>query len=297
MRASIHPVPVERKFFANILQLATGCHSLPLVALYALLPYNDSSSGFYSDRNYCVIKGVCMNIEGTYTLQAAPEDVWQGLSDHTLLQQSIPSLEQLEQVGEHTYALAMHITQTPLLGVYYGQVSLAEKHMPYHCRILIESNGRQSSISGNGSIHLHKHDDTTIVVYKGTLQIGKLGTLLPPALVRGATKLVIQQFFTALAAQLRTRATDTTNAAFSQGSEGLAGEATRKQAAEDILILTRQAAPQHTPTVVGRLVQLLNLGSGEPEQALHWEQRLRRIGVVSGLLFLVWVGTRLPRRL
>jgi len=43
------------------------------------------------------------------------------------------------------------------------------------------------------------------------------------------------------------------------------------------------------------IFRLLGLGHGEPEQEQMWTNRLRRASTIVSLLFLVWVGTRLPR--
>src|SRR5207248_6250305 len=69
----------------------------------------------------------------------------------------------------------------------------------------IDGEGRQSTLSGNGVVHLSQRDDMTIIAYKGTLNLGKLGTLLPTAIVKGTAKMLIQQFFTALADSLRAK--------------------------------------------------------------------------------------------
>ena len=44
------------------------------------------------------------------------------------------------------------------------------------------------------------------------------------------------------------------------------------------------------------VVRQLGLGDNDPFLEQQWVNRLRRIGLVSMLLFFVWVGTRLPRR-
>ena len=50
-----------------------------------------------------------MDIQGTYTLPASPTEVWHYLLDTQLLQLTVPGIEHLEQVSEHTYAIAVNI--------------------------------------------------------------------------------------------------------------------------------------------------------------------------------------------
>src|SRR5258708_18210050 len=145
-----------------------------------------------------------MDIEGTYTLQASPEDVWHCLLDQQVLRHAIPGVEKLESLGQHEHGITLQIRQPPLIGVYHGRVMLTDQHYPYHYSIAIEGEGRQSTISGHGVIHLSGRGENTVVAYKGTVNIGKLGTLLPAPVVKGVARLLLNQFFTSLADHLRT---------------------------------------------------------------------------------------------
>ncbi|GAC1394682.1 MAG: hypothetical protein NVS4B11_27450 [Ktedonobacteraceae bacterium] len=235
-----------------------------------------------------------MEIEGTYTLQAKPEEVWQRLRDQQALLHTIPEIQQLERIDEHSHSLALHLTYTPLLGTYYGRIRVAEHDYPHHCRIIIESvRDTQNTISGEAIVDLRSHEDATVFIYKGTIQLNKLGTQLQATVVKGAVKLLVQQLFTALEEQLW---------------QHRAKEKTVKVEAELINITTVQrAAPPsrfrrnqektRPASLLQRIVHLLRLGKGEFAQEEQWTQRIRRASYASMLLFLVWVGTRLPRRL
>lgn len=228
-----------------------------------------------------------MDIEGTYTLQASQEDVWHCLMDAQVLRRAIPGVERLEVLGEYKHGITLDIRQSPLVGAYRGQVTVAERHYPSDYSIMFEGEGRQTTISGQGIVRLHTLGENTIVSYNGTVNLGKLATLLPAPVVKGAAKLLIQQFFLALADQLRVMHPVSIVEAGS-GSAGMSVEDGP---------LAKAGASVAPPTFVHRIVRLLGIGDGDFEQELLWVQRVRRYGVIAGLLFLVWVGTRLPRRL
>src|SRR5258708_32664896 len=143
-----------------------------------------------------------MNIEGTYTLQASPEDIWSCLSNKEALLNAFPGLAHLESANEGFYPLALHIKSPPLTGTYNGQASITERQAPYYCHIAIEGEGR-NAISGNARLHLNERNGNTVIVYKGTLSFSRPGSLLPAPVIKGTAKLLIQQFFTSLADQLR----------------------------------------------------------------------------------------------
>ena len=233
-----------------------------------------------------------MEIEGTYTLHATPEEVWDILADQQTLLHTIPEIKQLERVDDYTQTLALHLTYAPLLGTYYGSVHIAERIYPNLSHITIESvRDTQNTMSGEAILDLQSLEDTTVVSYKGDISLHKAGTQLQRTVIKGAMKLLIQQFFTALEEQLWQQ------------------QAAKKRVEEEIVIRTTiqrspiqartRANQQETQRIsfLQRLVHLLRLGEGNTSEEIRWTQRIRRTGYASMLLFLVWVGTRIiPRR-
>src|ERR1039457_3910873 len=144
-----------------------------------------------------------MEIEGTYTLQAPQEDVWHCLMDAQALRRAVPGVEKLEVLGEYRHGITLDIRQSPLVGTYHGQVTVTDQHYPSNYSIAFEGEGRQSTISGRGVVQLSTLGENTIVTYKGTVNAGKLATLLPAHVVKGTARLLSKQFFLAWASQLR----------------------------------------------------------------------------------------------
>lgn len=232
-----------------------------------------------------------MNIEGTYTLQAPPAEVWRYLLDPKVLRQTVPGAESVEQAGENTYAVVVNVRQAPLKGMYQGQVSISEQQYPYHYRITVSGEGKQVAFSGAGSISLNEQSGATVIAYKGELVLQKSSSLWHPSLVKGAVKLLVQQFFTALADQLRTGQAPVVEATVTSGtsSGGVLG---------NIVILPPKGAAVafSVSGIFQKVVHRLRLGAGDPVEETRWVQRLQRGGVIAGLLLLVWIGTRLPHR-
>ncbi len=229
-----------------------------------------------------------MNIEGTYTLQALPEDVWKSLMDRRLLRHAIPGLEQLEVQGQNIYTLVLHIERAPLKGTYSGRATISDQDYPHRYRLSIEGEGQRGPLTGECIVRLDSYDENTVVVYKGTLIFGKPDTVLSTPMVKGAIKLLLQQFFLALADQLRS-----TRPAVAYRVE-----------ANHLLPLAEQSpvySRTHSSitdqnTRLHSVVRRLHLGGGDPIAEEQWVHNLRRVGITAALLFLVWIGTRLPRR-
>ncbi len=220
-----------------------------------------------------------MNIEGRYTFQARSEAIRRRLADSETLRRVIPGLEHLERVDENRYDVAIHIRYAPLAGSYRGYIAISRDDDGY--RFVIESNGDTDTISGSGSMQFHEKVDNTTLIYRGTLAMSRGGTQLSPVVTRGAAKFLMQQFFGALANQLHA---ETPSSEEEVGSNGH----------QDIFISLPEGA---RPTPIAQsIVHLLGLGADDPLQEKIWANRVRRVGLVSGFLLLVWIGTRLPPR-
>ena len=220
-----------------------------------------------------------MNIEGTYTLQATAAEVWRSLLDQQVLRRTIPGIESLELLDGHKYDITLRIKHTPLNDSYHGQITVTEQHYPSSYRLVFAGEGRQATFNGGAEIQLGADSEHTIVSYNITLTISKSSVLLPPSLVKGMVKLLIQQFFTALADYLRTLQPSASTPVTPDVPQNVSP--------------SKQAAPTQSPLLY-TIVHFLRLGHGDPLLEEHWVNRVRRVSIISGLLLLVWVGTRLP---
>jgi uncharacterized protein len=241
-----------------------------------------------------------MDIEGTYTLQATLEEVWQCLIDLQALRHAMPGLERLVSTGQRAYAFTLRIKQAPMRGVYQGKVTVDSASYPdplASYRFSIEGDGQHNPFQGIWDIRLSQQYDNTVVAYSGILNPGKMSAL-PPSLVKGAVKIHIQQFFANLAEKLRT----TPDALYpapgfdaSEAQEGYQESGHHVLASFNEPIDGESSVPART--LIHRLVRLVGLGHHDDVLEEQWVTRLKRFGVFSVLLLLVWVGTRLPRRL
>ncbi|MBA2682702.1 MAG: hypothetical protein H0U76_30465 [Ktedonobacteraceae bacterium] len=229
-----------------------------------------------------------MNIEGTYTLQATSEEVWRYLMEPEILRTTLPGVESVERVDEGVYDITVALHYASFKGSYQGRLIFSEQHYPYHYRLKVER--EEDALNGSGSVNLSAHGDTTTVAYKGTLTTNRMGIQLPQLMTKGAVKLFIQQYFLALAERLQSEQSRVEQEAGKNGfirrSTIIELETVQEQEEQRVL----------QTTIYSRIVSLFRLGVGDPVQEIAWAQRLRRFSVVSSLLFLVWVGTRLPGR-
>ena len=254
-----------------------------------------------------------MDIEGTYTLQAPVEEVYQCLADSEMLQHAIPGLERLEPAGAFAYMFALRVKQAPLRGTYQGKITILNVPSVSPAtfyRFSIEGDGQHNPFEGAWDIRLNRQQGNTVVAYSGALNAGKMSAFLPPALVKGAVKILIQQFFANVAEQLRTTPEslsavsgyDASGAreGYIEESDGWTGEYGRENGDRAVVSFqepVESGAGAVAHTFMHRLVRLTGLGQHDPILEERWVERFKRFGAFSILLLLVWIGTRLPRRL
>jgi hypothetical protein len=126
------------------------------------------------------------------------------------------------------------------------------------------------------------------VGYQGHVQFERGNVLIAAPLVKATIRVLLQHFFTILTDQLRTgRADPVYLSTMEEMDEGSMQEP----------VSAGPSARQHSePTPLYQLVHLLRLGRQNPDLEERWVRRLRQAGIVTVLLLLVWIGTRLPRR-
>ncbi len=226
-----------------------------------------------------------MDIEGTYTLQATSEDVRNRLADPQTLLRTLPGAEQLESVDGKKYSIALNIGHGPLAGRYSGHATVLKQENPHHFHFIFEGEGKQRKIHSDWTIVLDEYEQHTVVAYEASVNLGKQAKR-SASLVKGAIKLLIQEFFTALAQQLPSIPA---HVKVNEDDELFEAD----QPHPTIVV----PPPAAQPTLVRTIVRRLHLGASDDRAQEQWVRRVRRFGMTSILLFLVWVGTRLPRKL
>ncbi|WP_084658959.1 CoxG family protein [Thermogemmatispora onikobensis] len=239
-----------------------------------------------------------MDVEGAYTLQATPEEVWKCLMDQQILRQVLPGVEHLEALDENRYAIRLAVRHAPLRGSYEGLVTVSDQEYPHCYRITVEGESRHGPVRGEGWVRLLRREHNTVVSYQGVLNVGRAG-LLPAPVLRGTTKMLIQQFFLGLADQLRVMRPPEIEEASEVAAQPNQVSAQRQERAwpPEAIRASESGLPARGRTPLHSLVRRLRLGGGDPQAEERWVQAIRRTAMLAVLLLLVWVGTRLPRRL
>ena len=71
-----------------------------------------------------------MDVNGSYTFDAAPDAVWKLLTDPKVIAKCLPGCDRLEPIGEDQYRAAMTLAVASVSGSYSGTVSMLDKNAP-----------------------------------------------------------------------------------------------------------------------------------------------------------------------
>jgi hypothetical protein len=151
-------------------------------------------------------KGDSMKIEGSYDLPAPRDRVWQALLDPGQISKAIPGCEKLEASGPDEYKATLKVGVAAVKGTFEGKVRLSEKEPPERYKMAVEGSGAPGFVRGEAKMELTEVEGATRVTYIADVQIGGLIAGVGQRMLGGVTKMMVDQFFSKMAEQLRASA-------------------------------------------------------------------------------------------
>jgi hypothetical protein len=143
-----------------------------------------------------------MKVEGTYTLPAPRQRVWDMLIDPAVLAKTTPGVKKLEPLGDDRYKATIEVGVGPVRGTYDGQVSITDKQAPERMRLTVEGGGRPGTLKATGELRLEEQAGSTLVAYTGEAQVTGLVASVGHRLIGGVAKQMAADFFKALEREL-----------------------------------------------------------------------------------------------
>lgn len=144
-----------------------------------------------------------MKLEGTYTVSAPRDIVWQHLLSPQTLARAMPGCEKLEPNPDGSYRAEFKIGIAAVKGAYHGRVEILEPVPPECFRMKVEGQGTGGFLQGEGTLHLAERDGGTVITYSGEAEVGGIIASVGQRLVLAAAKQIVHQFFEAFAREVR----------------------------------------------------------------------------------------------
>lgn len=143
-----------------------------------------------------------MKIEGSYSVSAPRDVVYQQLLDPAALSQALPGCQKLVPNPDGSYRAEMKVGIAAVKGAYQGRVEILDQEPPASFRLKVDAKGTGGFLKGEGMITLIDSEGATTVSYTGETQVGGLIASVGQRMIQAATRQVVSQFFEAFARQL-----------------------------------------------------------------------------------------------
>jgi carbon monoxide dehydrogenase subunit G len=138
-----------------------------------------------------------MKIEGTETLHAPRDRVWELLNDPHSLASCTPGLVALNPVAPDEFEAVISVGISAVKGTYKGKLRITERAAPERYAIQVEGSSGPGFVRATGAIELEDRAGETGVRWTGQVQVG--GALVIGArMIPGIAKMLAGQFFQCL---------------------------------------------------------------------------------------------------
>ena len=144
-----------------------------------------------------------MDVNGSYTFAAAPDAVWQLLTDPVVIAGCLPGCDTLEPLGDDRYRAALTLAVASVSGSYAGTVAMLDKKPPRSYRLVVEGSGTPGFVNGDATIELVPEGSGTTVRVTGRGQVGGLIARVGQRLLGSVSKMMMDRFFVCLQGRLR----------------------------------------------------------------------------------------------
>lgn len=143
-----------------------------------------------------------MKVEGTFTIDAEREKVWDTLMSPETLAGCIPGCESFEPVDDDTYNIKMRVGVAAVRGNYSGSVTIADRQRLESYRMVVQGRGRGGSVRGDGVLTLADADGGTQVSVEGDAQVTGVVARVGQRLMGNASRMLMNQFFNCLKSKI-----------------------------------------------------------------------------------------------
>ena len=144
-----------------------------------------------------------MDMTGQELLPVPPDAAWRALNDTAVLKDCIPGCEELKQISDTQYELAMRAKIGPVSAKFKGTMTLSDVDPPNGYTMLFEGTGGVAGFAkGQANVELMPEGEATRLAYVVKAMIGGKLAQLGARLIDGAARKIAQDFFSAFNARV-----------------------------------------------------------------------------------------------
>ena len=139
-----------------------------------------------------------MKLSGSYEFDAAPEKVWQTLTDPEALRGCIPGCEKLDSLGNDEYTATVTISMGPIRSKFDAKVTMVDLRPFESYKLVVEGNGPSGFVRGESQIKLTENGNKTTVDVDSDSSSGGLLARVGQRMIESFARSMMDRFFTCL---------------------------------------------------------------------------------------------------
>jgi len=144
-----------------------------------------------------------MEINGSQSIGAPRQKVWDALNDPAVLRQCLPGCESVERVSPDEFSVVMAAAIGPLRARFNGKLRMTQAEPPKSCVMVFEGQGGAVGFGkGTSSVALTETADGTTLAYTANAQVGGKLAQVGSRLIDSVARKMADDFFNALRRQL-----------------------------------------------------------------------------------------------
>jgi carbon monoxide dehydrogenase subunit G len=143
-----------------------------------------------------------MTVNGTYHFKAPRERVWAAFTDPEVLARATPGCERLVPLGSDEFEATLSVGVASVKGTYQGRLAIVDKVPGEAYTLRIEGSGRPGFVKGEGRLSFVDEGGGTRVAIDAQAQVGGVIAAVGQRLLGAASRMLMDQFFSALEAEL-----------------------------------------------------------------------------------------------
>jgi len=144
-----------------------------------------------------------MKLSGSYEFDAAPEKVWQILTDPEALRACIPGCEKMDALGNDEYAATVTISMGPIRSKFDAKVKMVDLQPYEYYKLVAEGNGPSGFVRGESQIKLTENSGKTTVDVDSDSSSGGLLARVGQRMIESFARSMMDRFFTCLQESVR----------------------------------------------------------------------------------------------
>ena len=138
-----------------------------------------------------------MKLNGENIIQASRMQVWEALNDPSVLKETIPGAQSVEQSSDDEFKAVVEIKIGPVKAKFTGKINLSDVNPPNGYKIVGQGQGGAAGFAkGSAVVSLTELDqETTKLNYEVDAQVGGKLAQVGQRLIQSASKSLADQFF------------------------------------------------------------------------------------------------------